>query len=64
MIAMLVASLIAFVTVDFTTNDAELTKDAYEAACTAGGGTYTESNSESCPGLIFGTGPTPTPQAE
>ena len=59
MLFMAVALLIGVITGDFTLNDGELTKDAWETACTAGGGEYQESNSEACPGLIFGTGPTP-----
>ena len=53
----LVALIVA--PVDFIFNEGEFLKGTYEAACTAGGGEYQESNSEACPGLIFGTGPTP-----
>lgn len=48
--------------VDFVFNDGEFLKGTYETICTAGGGEYTESNSEACPGLFFTVDPVPTPQ--
>ena len=62
MVVFLIGLLPFLVSADFIFNEADYTKTAYEAACTAGGGEYQESNSEACPGLIFTVDPVPSPQ--